>query len=136
MAEWALSLVDDDRPVAPALELLLALDRREAAERLAVRRGREMLGAYYTRLRGLGDQAIDADSPVVAVVCLRLLVEQILDSGRTKAYGHARRYCGRLERIETEVTDRRGLSSHADFMASMRERHGRKYSFWGPLDPR
>ncbi len=135
-AEWALSLVDDDRPVAPALELLLALDRREAAERLAVRRGGEMQDVFYTRLRDLGDRAIDAECPVIAVVCLRLLVEQILDAGRTKAYGYARRYCGRLERIETALTDRRGLSSHADFMASLRERHGRKHSFWRPLDAR
>lgn len=58
------------------------------------------------------------------------LTKDILGCGRTRAYGHAKRYCMRLKRLDDEIGEQSGLGSHEDFMAGLRETHGVKSSFW------
>lgn len=130
VAGWAVELALGAPDLGAAVRLLLSLGEVERAEGLIVDRSAELGGGYYGGLLALAELGEEGGSPLIESVCLRALTEDVLDAGRTKAYRHARRYCARLQRLEDSITDRRGLTSHDDFMALLREKHGRKYSFW------
>jgi hypothetical protein len=76
------------------------------------------------------DELRKASHPLVAVACYRALTDQILAEGRSKAYGHAKRYVDRLSALDSSVGDYSNLASHAQYLAQLRERHRRKFSFW------
>ena len=110
--------------------LLLDLGAADQASALVLRL-RECLGsAFYEHLLSLAKGLEEAERPLPAVVCYRALTDQILTGGRSKAYRHAKRYVDRLSALDTSVRDYRELSSHAEYLARLRERHGRKFSFW------
>jgi hypothetical protein len=64
------------------------------------------------------------------VACYRALVDQILDAGRSAAYRYATAYVDRLSSLDGSVGDYRDVPTHADYLLQLRERHGRKFSFW------
>ena len=122
------------RDLARAVRLLFALGEAERAEALIVERSDELQDVFYSTLRDLAESAAEAERPLAATVCFRALVTQILGEGRSKAYRHARRYCVQLQTLDSGIEDRRGLAGHDRYMATLREAHGRKWSFWKLLE--
>jgi hypothetical protein len=92
-----------------------------------------LVSAYYQQLRSLAKRFERASRPLAAVACYRALIDQILDAGRSTACRHARRYLDRLSALDSSVSDYGDLASHADYLQQLRERHGRKRSFWQPF---
>lgn len=109
---------------------LLELGEAERAAGL-VMRGREQLSsAFYEHLLSLAQRLEKAGYPLPAIACYRALADQILGEGRTKAYRHAKRYVDRLAALDASVGDYRDLATHAEYLARLRDRHRRKFSFW------
>ena len=63
-------------------------------------------------------------------VAYRALLKGILDRAYARAYGHAARYWARLGEIAGSGVGLLPLSSHEEFAAEIRARHGRKSAFW------
>ena len=109
---------------------LLALDEPDRASALVLRRTDRLASSYYAQLLALAQGLEGAARPLPAVVCYRALVEQILGEARSKAYRHAKRYVDRAAALHPSVSDYGELPGHADYLAQLRARHGRKQSFW------
>ena len=65
-----------------------------------------------------------------AVIAYRVLLLDILESGRSKAYRYAAKYYKALERLHDEVADYQKWPDSAGFHAELVEKHGLKRSFW------
>ncbi|MCP8689001.1 DUF6880 family protein [Marinobacterium sedimentorum] len=70
------------------------------------------------------------DRPRTYPQTISFLLEYTLDSGRSKAYVHAARYYKNLAQLDAGISDYAFLPDQASFEAALRERHGRKSSFW------
>ena len=120
---------ESDDPVGAGL-FLLELGEPERAAALVIRL-RERLGSdFYSRLLALAQHFEKAGQTLPEVLCYRVLTEQILDEGRSKAYRYAKRYMDRLAALDPSVADYAELPDHGEYWTSLRESHGRKYSFW------
>ena len=116
-------------PVAAGL-FLLDLGAPDQASAVVLRL-RECLGAsFYESLLSLAKALEQPGRPLPAIACYRALTDQILTKGRSEAYRHAKRYVDRLSALDPSVDDYRDLSRHREYLVHLRERHGRKFSFW------
>ena len=116
-------------PVAAGL-FLLDLGAPDQASALVLRLRERLGSAFYEHFLTLAKGLDAAGRSLPAVVCYRALTDQILTGGRSKAYRHAKRYVDRLSALDPSVHDYRDLSDHAEYLVHLRERHGRKFSFW------
>lgn len=65
------------------------------------------------------------------VVLYRLLLNDILDRGYSKAYRHAANYYRALEELDSRIPNPpANLASPQKYMEKLKEKHGRKQSFW------
>ena len=113
---------------------LLELGESDRASALVLRLRERLGAAYYSQLLSLARQLEQAARPLPEVACYRALTEQILGEGRTKAYRHAKRYLDRLAALDASVDCYGELQSNAEYLARLRARHGRKFSFWQLVD--
>jgi len=116
-------------PVA-AGRFLLDLGAPDQASAVVLRLRESMGSAFYEHLLSLAKRLDEAGRPLPAVACYRALTDQILTAGRSNAYRHAKRYVDRLSALDPSVDDYRDLSRHSEYLVHLRERHGRKFSFW------
>ena len=119
---------------AVAATLLLELDFVIDAQRLVVERHGSLDGCFYTRLTKLAKLARDHGASGIEIHCYRALLNDILDEGRTRAYGHAARYLKRLYELDDALTSYKPAVTHTEYVATLRNLHGRKYSFWQRVD--
>lgn len=129
-AQWGMDEALHGKNLSSAVHFLLSLGEKEAAERLLLRRVKELEQYFYNTLLYLAEAANEAGSALIEAACFRALTLDILGGGRTRAYGHAKRYCMRLQRLEDLIGEDSGLGRHEDFMAGLRDTHGLKSSFW------
>ena len=75
---------------------------------------------------------------LIQVIIYRSLINDILDQGRSKAYGYAARYCKKLITFNTSIGNAAEsystLMTHQDYIKTLYEKHGKKYSFWERLE--
>ncbi len=120
--------------VTAAATLLLQLGDADAAEaRLLAEAGR-IDGNDYGRLLPLAKSLRAEDCLRGETVVYRALLRGILERAYTRAYGHAARYWARLADIAGGGGSLMPLSSHEDFEAEIRARHGRKSAFWAHVN--
>jgi hypothetical protein len=62
---------------------------------------------------------------------VRVLMLAILERAYTPAYRHAAKDWQRLRDLAERCPDPSPLASPAEFEAAVRQRHGKKVSFWG-----
>jgi len=65
-----------------------------------------------------------------AVLSYRVLLLDILEAGRSKAYRYAARYHTALERLDSHINDYKTWPDKSGFNKGLMEKHGRKRSFW------
>lgn len=118
-----------DEPVVAA-RLLLQLGLVVDADRVVADQHAALDGSFYTRLRALAELARSREAVRIEMFCYRALLDDILDDGRSRAYGHAARYLKRLAALDATVTSYAPAAAHEEYVAGLRQRHGRKYSFW------
>lgn len=100
-----------------------------AASQLVVRSG-ELDGSYYMSLTPLAEAFEAAAQPLAASLVYRALLDSILARGYTKAYRYGARYFAALGRLAESVDNWQGKAAHDKYVAGIREKHGRKWSFW------
>lgn len=117
-----------------AATVLLKLDDPAAAEaRLLAEPGR-IDGTQYGSLVPLAKALRNHDCPRGETVIYRALLKGILERAYARAYGHAARYWSRLQEIANGTIGLLPLSSHDEFEAEIRARHGRKTAFWAHVN--
>lgn len=86
----------------------------------------QLNGCYYGTLLHLAE-ALQREFPESAWALYRVLLMDILEEKRTKAYHHAADYLA----ITDELATRTGLRDKQQELRSLlRQKHGRKYAFW------
>lgn len=116
------------------VEFLLRSGWQDEAERVAIERSNGFDGVHYGTLLELAGLAASSKRPLIEVVCYRSLLRDILDDGRSKAYGHAARYYFRLAEIDLDLPGYAPLQDHEILVAGLRRDHGRKRAFWSRVE--
>jgi hypothetical protein len=116
-----------------ALEFLTGWpDLRRAAsvveDRLAAIDG----DAYW--VLGPAAERLEGKEPLAATLLHRKMIDFALDRARSSRYGHAVRHLRSCTWLAGQIADWRGYLPHADYVAELRRRHGRKIGFWSRLD--
>ncbi len=115
-----------------ALGFFIAWPRRDLAAKLVLDKRDIWEGRHYGLL-GEAASVLSEDFPAAATVLLRALLDDVLERGKSAAYGHGVRYLERLDELSPRVIDDTGLTLHTDYMVQLRKTHGRKYGFWSLL---
>jgi hypothetical protein len=109
-----------------------ALDRADCLvrERLAALDGR-----LYEVLRPAAE-ALEEKFPEAASLLYRRLIESVLERGSSKQYQYAARDLLSCARLAPHLPVPGSIESHAAFVARLQKAHGRKYGFWGLIEPK
>lgn len=133
LRKLAYKLAEQQESIVTAISLLLEINETALANQVAIARYLEFNDSHYEILtRMLKD--LPEDTELIKVVIYRSLLNDILHNARTIAYGHAARYYKNLVKLDAfinrSVDNYKSLSSHADYVKLMKQKHGKKYSFW------
>lgn len=112
-----------------ALHFLIQWPALDRAAQLVISRADEIDGDHYEILTPAAD-ALSANYPLAATLCLRAMIDFALGAARSKRYRHAARHlleCGSLARQIKEFGE---VEPHVTYVASLKAAHGRKQSFW------
>ena len=130
--ELMLQAVEDAKAlndVFAAASMLLKLKAVEQTEQLLLSRAGELKNIYYAHLIRLAEAVEPFKQPLVESLCYRTLLEDILSRGFSKAYRHAANYYRKIETLGATISDYKGHSDLAEYVANLREQHGRSALF-------
>ena len=116
-----------------ALNFLVAWPSLEDANLLVRRRIDELDGRNYEAL-GRAAEVLTGKWPVSATLLYRALVLSVLERGYARAYGYAARDLASASMLAPRLASDSSVTSHAEFCATLKARHGRKYSFCQLVD--
>ncbi|MGR5299225.1 DUF6880 family protein [Vibrio mediterranei] len=102
----------------------------DAIETLFLSRLKEVNAFDYSFYRKLSTYLSKNEKPLAAVLMRRLLVNQVLDSARSKHYRYAISDLSQAEKFSVLVTNWGNHLTHQDYLTFLKEQHSRKYSFW------
>jgi len=131
---WAREIALSFHGACSAAIFLFEAGWPDDGERIALERRDELAREPYTWLQDLASLAEAAGRRLVAVVCYRHLIRDILNDARSRAYGHAVKYYHKLDALDGLVEGPGPLGEHSSFVAELRRQHGRKRGFWGRLE--
>lgn len=109
---------------------LIEIGRVDEAETCLIDRRDQLNGDFYTYLLPMAEVMEKGGRLLGATVVYRALLESILQRARTKTYPHGVRYLKRLDKIAKHVTGWGDVDGHAVYAGNLRQKHGRKTSFW------
>lgn len=75
-------------------------------------------------------EALEAKHPLAATLMRRAMIEDTLDGGKAKRYRHAARHLAECQSCHLAINDHGSFPTHEQFVAALKQRHGRKYGFW------
>ncbi len=111
-------------------EFLIEMEHMDAAETYLLDRAEQLNGDFYNRLLPIAEAMESAARPLCASVIYRALLDSILRRARTKTYAHGIRYLKKLDSLAKSVLNWHSTTNHAVYMEHLRQKHGRKRSFW------
>ena len=114
-----------------SLQFLLALELLDEAETYLLDRAEKIDGYSYYFWPPIAQVMKDSGRTLAATLIYRTLLESILDRAYTKAYHYGVDYLKALDSLSVSIDDWKGFPSHRDFWLGLKEKHGRKRSFWG-----
>lgn len=112
-----------------ALNFLVRWPALETGDALVRRRIAELDGRHYDWLSEAADRLSDK-WPVSATLLYRAMVISVLQRAASKAYPHAARNLELALFVGERLTTDSGIPDNAAFLATLKSKHGRKYSFW------
>ncbi|GAB4167322.1 MAG: hypothetical protein Tsb0017_08970 [Geothermobacteraceae bacterium] len=120
---------------APALSLtdanfLTAMEQWDAAESYLQTRAEQLNGDHYQFLLPLAETFESLARPLSASLLYRAMLDSILNRARTTTYGHGARYLRKLDLLAKTVSDWLDIEPHRGYVEQLRQKHGRKTSFW------
>lgn len=129
-AEAQQRALSDSDPMR-AVSVLIFLNKIEDAEQRLLEVGDDLEHVFYPDLLDMLEQLGPDRGLYGQVVLYRLLLNDILDRGYSKAYRHAANYYRALEELDSRIPNLpANLASHQKYMEKLKEKHGRKQSFW------
>ena len=115
------------------LYFLIRWPNLDRAARLVLAR-RDAWSGRIWELLAPAAEALEPDHPLAASVLYRALIDDILDRGRSPAYGHGARHLTRLADLARELKPGDLTPDHGDYVARLRKAHGRKSGFWSQVE--
>lgn len=131
--EKALDYVEAHPHLGAAIHFLVRWPSLTRASRTIVMRADELNGdAYYT----LTDAAssLEPEFPLAATLLRRAMIVDTLNGAKSKRYRYAAKHLAECAQGDVVIEDYCGHPRHAEFEAGLREKHARKYGFWGLVD--
>ena len=129
----ALAWVETFDDIHRSLTFLIEWPSLQRAARVIEKRQAEIDGDVYYVLSPAAD-ALEGKYPLAAVLLRRAMIETTLYRAKSKRYKHAARHVLEIESLDAQIVDYSGRETHQAFMHRLRDKHGRKYGFWGLLD--
>ncbi|HEX9449505.1 MAG TPA: hypothetical protein VF920_16080, partial [Dongiaceae bacterium] len=111
-----------------ALVFFIAWPRIDLAAKLVLEKRALWDGRHYDTL-GEAAAILDGDYPLAATVLYRALLKDILDRGKSPAYGYGARYLARLGELAQHISEYSDLEDHATYLLGIKKAHGRKAGF-------
>lgn len=127
--ERAIRFASDYPGFHQALAFLIDWPALDRAARMIIARTDELDGDHYGLLTPAAD-ALEQRYPLAATLVLRAMIDLSLDAAKYKRYGHAARHLRTCEHLAGRIEDFAGHPNHADYIADLKQRHGRKSGFW------
>ena len=127
--ERALGYVSRHPSFHQALAFLIDWPALDRAAGLIMARTDELDGDHYGLLTPAAD-ALEQRHPLAATLALRAMIDLSLDAAKYKRYGHAARHLQTCEHLARRIDDFAGHPDHAEYVADLKRRHGRKSGFW------
>lgn len=113
---------------------LLEIGRLDEAESYVLDRIDQLNGDHYSGLLPLAEAMEAAERRLCAAIIYRALLDSILRRAQTTTYSHGARYLHKLDSISSTIADWRNIVNHTVYMEDIRQKHGRKKSFWSRYD--
>ena len=130
---WELIRAEPDLSLSDIV-FLVEHDRLDDAASYVTTRADQLDGSGWVTLSPMADAFNAAGHALAASLVYRALLDSILARGFTKAYDYGASYLATLERLAGSVADWQGSPTHEEYVAGVREMHGRKWSFWQRVD--
>lgn len=121
-----LSLLDAD--------FLVEMDLLEDAHQYLLRRADQFNGDLYDWLPQLAEAMESSGHTLTASLLYRALLDSIMRRAQTKTYNHGVRYLKKLDRLAKTINDWQGHLPHDNYYQQLRQKNGRKSSFWGKYE--
>lgn len=118
-----------------ALEFFLAWPRRDLAAKLVLDQRKSWQGRNYEMLGPVAAE-LEAEFPAASTLLYRIMLDDILDRARSPAYGAGARHFVKLSALAARADGGEGLESHAAYTARLKQKHGKKASFWDAAEDR
>jgi hypothetical protein len=117
------------RHFATALQFLIGWPDLAAAARLVLDRRDELDGNLYFLLDPAA-KTLEGQSPHVAILLYRAMIEDTLNGAKSSRYAHAARHLVECQSLSLKLQKQNDIESHDAFLAKIKARHARKTGFW------
>jgi hypothetical protein len=131
--ERALDLVLQHPYFGPALEFLNQWPDRRRAARLILARPDELVRADE-KVLGVVAEALEAEQPLAATLCLRALIESIVEQARSNRYRHAVRHLASCRRLAGAIEAWGAIPDHNTYVMDLLHAYGHRMGFLTKLD--
>lgn len=126
LANKSLSLVD--------AAFLIEIEDWDAAATYLLDRVDQLNGDFYSHLLPLAEPLETVGRSLAASILYRALLDSILRRAQPRTYSHGARYLRKLDLLAKCVDDWRSVEPHSIYLEHLRQKHGRKTSFWDRYD--
>jgi hypothetical protein len=131
--ERALDLVLQHPYLGPALEFLHQWPDRRRSARLILARPDELVRADE-KVLGVVAEALEAEQPLAATLCLRALIESIVEQARSNRYRHAVRHLASCRRLAGAIEAWGAIPDHNTYVMDLLHAYGHRMGFLTKLD--
>ena len=131
--EEALDTVLRHRNGPAALEFLHRWPDRRRTARLILERPDQLHGGDETLLLGVVE-ALEGSQPLAASLCLRLVVEFILETGQSNRYSRAVRHLASCCRLAASIDNWGAIPHHNTYIRDLQRDYGHRKGFLTRLD--
>jgi hypothetical protein len=132
--ERALDLVLQHPYLGPALEFLHQWPDRRRCASLILARPAELDRADEKLLAAVAE-ALEAEQPLAATLCLRALIESILEQARSNRYRHGVRHLASCRRLAGAIATWGTIPDHNSYINELLYAYGHRVGFINQLDP-
>jgi hypothetical protein len=80
-------------------------------------------------------EALEADQPMAATLCLRAMIESILENARSNRYRHAVRHLASCRRLAGAIEAWGAIPDHNSYISELLYAYGHRAGFINQLDP-
>jgi hypothetical protein len=119
--------------LGPALEFLHQWPDRRRCASLILARPAELDRVDEKVLTAVAE-ALEADQPLAATLCLRAMIESIVENARSNRYRHAVRHLASSRRLAGAIGVWGAIPDHNSYIRELLQAYGHRSGFLNQLD--